>query len=332
MVHGISYVVCTYNGASRLQRVVGAILSQLKTKENYELILVDNNSTDGSAKIFNDVVAEHNGRVILEKQQGLMFARLAGLKASKYKNVLFVDDDNYIQGEWHEKMIGHITSMQQEYGAIGGFGKLLPVENQLLVKPWFYEVQRAVAVGRQGPSMDELSLVDRLYGACVCVNRDVLLRHLELGGEFFLLGRTDSDKLTSGDDSELCEILKLHGYSLYHDPTLVFSHDIPLDRLTESYFLRLFDSFGDAFVSLLPYKLLALPFDMGKLLIKCPALVRLVINVYWGRLLLPGNSRFYKKCQSMMYSRARYSLSDSIKIQKNAQVFEKLNELRVKLK
>ena len=95
-VIGISYVVCTYNGSSRLRRVVSAILNQLKSQDNYELILVDNNSTDESARVFQDAAGGWKASVILEKKQGLMFARLAGLKAAKYKNVLFIDDDNYL--------------------------------------------------------------------------------------------------------------------------------------------------------------------------------------------------------------------------------------------
>ena len=222
--------------------------------------------------------------------------------------------------------------MRREYGAIGGCGKLLGNNNQLMVEPWFYEVQRAVAVGRQGPSANGLRLVDSLYGACVCVNRNVFLRHLKLGGEFFLLGRTDSDKLTSGDDTELCQIIKMHGYHLYHDSTLVFEHDLPLERLTKVYFSRLFESFGDAFVSLLPYKLLSLPFGIGKFLIKRPFLVLRVIEIYRWRLFFLKKSCFYKECQNVMYQSALHSLSDSIRVQKNTQNFRKLNELRVKLK
>ena len=199
-------------------------------------------------------------------------------------------------------------------------------------RQWFKDIQHALAVGPQGPDSHGLSSVKRLYGACVCVNRDILLRHLELGGEYFMSGRTSSGKITSGDDAELCEILKMHGYLLYYDRSLAFSHDIPSDRLAESYLSRLFDSFGDAFVSLLPYRLLGLPYGMGKILIRCPAMVRLVIRSYQMRLFLSNKSNFYKKCQNIMCRSARLSLRDSKKMRRNMQVYGKLKELRVKLK
>lgn len=91
----ISIIVPVYNLETLLPKCVDSILSQTFTK--FELILVNDGSTDGSGELCDKYV-ENDGRVqvIHKKNGGVASARNAGLEAAKGEYIGFVDNDDYI--------------------------------------------------------------------------------------------------------------------------------------------------------------------------------------------------------------------------------------------
>src|SRR3954463_11732371 len=88
----LSVILPTFNRAASLQQALAALLHQTADPGSYEIVVVDNNSTDGTAA----VVALHDDprvRLVTEPRQGLSFARNAGLAASQAPLVAFTDDD-----------------------------------------------------------------------------------------------------------------------------------------------------------------------------------------------------------------------------------------------
>lgn len=94
----VSVIVPVYNVAEYLHRCVNSILGQTYTQ--FELILVDDGSLDGSGKIC-DEYAENDSRVLVihKKNGGLSSARNAGIEAARGAYFLFVDSDDYIREE-----------------------------------------------------------------------------------------------------------------------------------------------------------------------------------------------------------------------------------------
>ena len=90
----ISVVLSTYNRASMLPAALDALLAQ-RTAIVYEVILVDNNSTDGTRELAARYVAAHPERVryVFERQQGLSYGRNTGIAAARGAIVAFTDDD-----------------------------------------------------------------------------------------------------------------------------------------------------------------------------------------------------------------------------------------------
>lgn len=90
-----SIIVAVYNVAPYLKKCVGSILAQ--PVKNYEVILVDDGSTDGSAAIC-DAFAAGAGQVsVIHKENGgLSSARNAGLRRAAGTYILFVDGDDFI--------------------------------------------------------------------------------------------------------------------------------------------------------------------------------------------------------------------------------------------
>lgn len=99
----ISIIVPVYNVESYLHQCIDSILAQ--TFSDFELILVDDGSTDQSGKIC-DEYAKEDGRikVIHKKNGGLSDARNAALEGAAGKYIGFVDSDDYVDPKMYETM------------------------------------------------------------------------------------------------------------------------------------------------------------------------------------------------------------------------------------
>ena len=94
----ISIIVPVYNVEKYLTRCIDSILTQTFT--NFELILVDDGSTDKSGVICDSYEKKDKRvKVIHKKNQGVSEARNTGLNFAKGKKISFVDSDDYIYKE-----------------------------------------------------------------------------------------------------------------------------------------------------------------------------------------------------------------------------------------
>lgn len=91
----ISFIVPAYNEEALLALCLKSIIEEAGGI-NYELIVVDNNSTDNTAEVARGCGA----RVISEPRKGVTRARQAGLQAAKYDLVAFIDADNQLPSGW----------------------------------------------------------------------------------------------------------------------------------------------------------------------------------------------------------------------------------------
>lgn len=97
-------VVPVYNVEEYLEKCVESILAQ--TEEDFELLLVDDGSTDGSGSLC-DRISQRDSRiqVIHQENQGLGGARNTGIKAASGDWILLVDSDDWIQPDTLEKTL-----------------------------------------------------------------------------------------------------------------------------------------------------------------------------------------------------------------------------------
>ena len=93
----LSIIVPVYNVEAFLNKCVDSLLAQDLSKEDYEIVLVDDGSTDSSGALCDTLAAEHgNIRVIHQRNRGLSGARNAGLPGASGTYVLFVDSDDFL--------------------------------------------------------------------------------------------------------------------------------------------------------------------------------------------------------------------------------------------
>lgn len=92
----ITVVVPVYNVEKTLDRCIKSILNQSFT--DYEVVLVDDGSTDSSGTICDRYVESHsNFRVIHKKNEGLGPTRNAGMKAANGKFIYHCDSDDWLE-------------------------------------------------------------------------------------------------------------------------------------------------------------------------------------------------------------------------------------------
>lgn len=118
----ISIIVPIYKVEKYIRRCVDSILNQ--TYENLEIILVNDGSPDGCAKICDEyTVKDSRIKVIHKNNEGLGFARNAGLDCATGKYITFIDGDDYIGSEHLEKMYRSIKKTGTDT-CLGGHTKV----------------------------------------------------------------------------------------------------------------------------------------------------------------------------------------------------------------
>lgn len=136
----ISIIVPVYNSREYLEQCIDSIL--LQTYKNLELILVDDESTDGSGEICDRYAAEDDRiRVIHKKNGGCTAASLTGLEAASGDYYMFVDSDDYIDTETLCEMTKHLIGKKGEIVCCNHIleKKRETVPAICLVKPGIYE-------------------------------------------------------------------------------------------------------------------------------------------------------------------------------------------------
>lgn len=114
----ISVIVPVYNTEKYLQRCVQSILSQ--TYKDFELILVDDGSTDGSLNICKNFEAvDSRVRVISGANHGSSVARNIGLDAAVGEYLIFFDSDDWIELDMLSKMYTQAVSARADICACG---------------------------------------------------------------------------------------------------------------------------------------------------------------------------------------------------------------------
>lgn len=242
-----SVVICTYNpNGDLLQRVLDSVLGQDFPKDDYELILVDNRSASPVCDM--EAVRSRSARLvcITEQQQGLAFARIAGVRLAKAGVVVFVDDDNIL-----------------EPGYLGALKQLLEKHSEVAVwGPGHIEVEYPDGAPlwirmHCAPLFQQKSKVYTQYGCVVgwpdyypagsgmVVKQEVLQEYIRQfqAGTLTATGRK-GQSLASAEDSQIVWLAVKAGLAAGTSPSLQLKHVIPAKRLNRKYLSAL--NFGIA--------------------------------------------------------------------------------------
>ncbi|BAZ51232.1 glycosyl transferase family protein [Nostoc sp. NIES-4103] len=237
-------VIPTYNGESRLSKVLERLQTQTGVEQlNWEILVVDNNSSDNTAKLIQNYQANWSNhaplRYCFEGKQGLAFARSKGIREAKGEFVGFLDDDNLPAPTWVKSAykFGKENPKAGAYGSqIHGLFEVEPPEN--LKQIIFY-----LAINERGsqPLLYEPQKKGFPPGAGLVVRRQVWQDHVPQN--LFLVGRVGSSML-AGEDSEALSYIHKAGWEIWYSPTMEIEHIIPSWRLEKKYLISLMHGIG----------------------------------------------------------------------------------------
>lgn len=229
----ISVILCTYNRSDLLPEAARSILAQpAPTTDGYELIIVDNNSTDDTRKAVEKLRADFPDRVryLFEPRQGRSFALNTGIREAKGEIVLFTDDDILAEPDW----LASIHRAFETSAAEGVGGRVCPnweAERPSWLVEELYGTLGLIDYGAEAGWLDD----DRLPIGCnVAFRRGVFDR---IGLYNTALGRK-GEALFSSEDDEFCRRLLRAGGRIYYEPAAVIVHRVPVYRLKKRYFRR----------------------------------------------------------------------------------------------
>jgi glycosyltransferase involved in cell wall biosynthesis len=234
----LSVILPTFNRAASLPHALGALLRQSADPTSYEVVVVDNNSTDGTA----DVVAQHDRRrvrLVAESRQGLSYARNAGLQAARAPIVAFTDDDVEVAPDWVETILT-VMARHPEIEGVGG--RVLPSWQDGRPRWLTRDHWAPLALQDHG---DSRRVFDRatpvgLIGANVAFRREVFDRI----GLFSPEVQRVKDGIGSTEDHELLtRLYESGGRMLYHPRMLVMAR-VPGDRCHRRYHRRWHEGHG----------------------------------------------------------------------------------------
>lgn len=92
----LSIVIPVYNVEKYLKECLDSIFDPSAGEEEYEVVAIDDGSTDGSPEILKTYAHHKNFRIITQENAGLSVARNSGIKAVSGKYIYFVDSDDYL--------------------------------------------------------------------------------------------------------------------------------------------------------------------------------------------------------------------------------------------
>ncbi len=233
---GLDIVICTYNNAASLDRVLEALGRQHSAQDlDWGVLVVENNCSDRTPEVLARHLRERRVplRVVHEREQGLTPARRRGVLETSRDWIAFVDDDCLVAEDWIEQVARSVRE-QPGAGAIGG--RVTPDwegGGSALVRSfgWAFAQQDG----------DALQRVQSLAGAGLVVRRGALAQTGWI--ERQLLADRVGGKLVSGGDVEITLRLAAQ-FQLWYDPRVSLRHAIPRRRTSKRHLAALLYGLG----------------------------------------------------------------------------------------
>ena len=230
MIPKISVVVTTYNRADLLKGCLESLCQQTLDHSLYEIIVVDNHSTDDTHEVVEFFQRTGIVHYLMESQQGMNHARNLGLKEAHGNFVAYIDDDALAASEWLEVAEHAFATVVPTPDCLGG--PIFPFYTSPMPE-WFkdkYEIRRDWDTPRY------LKAGQSFSGSNMIWRKEVLE---DLGGFNPETGVIGNTLRLGGETIVFSKMWSTHDNpNLYFSPDLIVRHWVPDFKMKVSYRLR----------------------------------------------------------------------------------------------
>ena len=227
----ISAIICTHNREQYLGAAIDSLLQQ--TLVHYEVIVVDNASTDDTAAVVKARLHHPNVQYIYEPELGLSVARNTGARAAKADIIAYLDDDAEASEQWLASLLDIFKSNPKVAIAGGKVTLIWPpgarapnwLSNDLSSGLGLYDL------GNQITYIEHPSLTPRGLNYAL---RKTFLQ--EVGGFDPNLGRVGTN-LLSNEEQQMTRFALDRGWQVAYVPEALAAHNVAPARMKPGWFL-----------------------------------------------------------------------------------------------
>jgi glycosyltransferase involved in cell wall biosynthesis len=280
-----SIIICTYNPKEEIfSRLINAINKLHKSNFQYEIIIVDNNSSttfSESDYFLNFLNQQPQAKLIVEQNAGLTSARIAGILNSKFDWLIFFDDDNEPRYDYLiqvQKVIKGIPS-------VGAWGPgLVEVEYLGSVESWYNKNkaffqerhERIVQFAASNHWQHEYP-----FGTGLIIKAEIAkLYASEVENNKYSVSDRKGKSLSSGGDVQMVLTGIKLGFAAGVSPDIKMNHIITENKTNFGYIVRLVYGTSSSYVIAFNevYRMQKIPFTSAS----DTLIIRLFLNFMWN--------------------------------------------------
>lgn len=237
----ISIVICTYNRANYILDALESLRNQTISKDFFEVIIVNNNSTDNTEIVCKKYIqnhADHQFYYLNELQQGSSFARNTGASIAKSPLLCFMDDDAVAEVDYLQR----IVLFFETHPAAGGLGGRI-VPKYIPEKPKWMSHFVASLVGNFDYSKEVVEFAPNKYP----LESNMIVKKADFdkikGFNTSLPGVKGTIRI-GGEGKDFFFRLKALSRTIFYDPSVSVQHVVETKKLTREYMYRVASGIG----------------------------------------------------------------------------------------
>ncbi len=223
----LTIIICTFNRGHLLLETIPTIFRQNVSNDCYQVLIINNNSTDNTSEILNDFVKQYdNLSVINETKQGLGYAKNTGMNAATTEWIVYLDDDAKVLNDFVKKAINNITNYN--FQCFGG-----------VYLPWYKYGKPNWFLDKYASNSGKLSEFttlkeDFISGGIMAIRKNILIKFDGFPTNLGMSGK----RVSYGEETLLQIRLRNSGLKIGYDPNWIIYHLVNRYKLSPWWYIK----------------------------------------------------------------------------------------------
>ncbi len=230
----ISVAICTYNRSDCTAKALNSLVKQTLQPEQYEILLVNNNSTDNTDALFCGYGKQHPNvtyRYVVELQQGLSHARNRAIAEAEGEIIIFMDDDAIAEPDYLEQVLKFFNSYPDVIACGGRIYPDFETKRPRWMSHFLLSLTSSIDLGNKVKSFTNRQFP---IGANMAFRSHAFTKYGLFNPD---LGRKGNN-MAGAEEKDILYRMKGGGEKIYYVPDAIVHHYVPDSRLTYAFFKK----------------------------------------------------------------------------------------------